>query len=98
MSESGGAPAEGRSFGQGLAELDQIVSALEGGQLDLEESMERYERGVALLKDLQGRLADAHQKVTMLIGELEDEAAPSERAGDSSESAATSTVVEDVPF
>jgi exodeoxyribonuclease VII small subunit len=98
MSESSGVPAEGRSFGQGLAELDQIVSALEGGQLDLEESMERYERGVALLKDLQGRLAEAHQKVTMLIGELEDESAGGESAGDSPAPTASTAVVEDVPF
>lgn len=98
MSESSGAPAQGRSFGQGLAELDQIVSALEAGQLDLEESMERYERGVALLKDLQGRLAEAHQKVTMLIGELEVETAGGEQADESPTPAAPSTVVEDVPF
>jgi hypothetical protein len=36
--------------------------------------MTRYERGVALLKALKAKLDDAEQKVTMLVGELEDEA------------------------
>jgi exodeoxyribonuclease VII small subunit len=63
-----------QSFGDALAELDQIVGRLEGGQLDLEDSMGQYERGVTLLKSLQKRLADAQQKVTMLIGELEEDA------------------------
>lgn len=61
------------AFGEALAELDQVVAALEGGQLELEDSLVRYERGVALLRALQGKLADAQQKVTMLIGELEAE-------------------------
>lgn len=65
------APEEMR-FGDGLAELEAIVAALETGQLDLEESLARYERGVALLRALQAKLADAQQKVTMLMGELEE--------------------------
>jgi exodeoxyribonuclease VII small subunit len=76
-----------QSFGDALAELDQIVGRLEGGQLDLEDSMGQYERGVTLLKSLQKRLADAQQKVTMLIGELEEDAAeggpiPDDASGD----------------
>lgn len=62
------------SFGEALAELDRIVAALEGGQLELEDSLSRYERGVTLLRELQGKLSEAQQKVTMLIGELEKEA------------------------
>ncbi len=63
-------PAE-LSFGAALAELEQIVRALESGQLELEEGLARYERGVALLRACQEKLADAKQRVTMLIGELE---------------------------
>jgi exodeoxyribonuclease VII small subunit len=58
-------------FSDALAELETIVSALEGGQLELEESIARYERGVALLRACQTRLAEAEQRVTMLMGELE---------------------------
>ncbi len=64
------APAD-MTFGAALAELEQIVRALETGQLELEESLERYERGVALLGACQKKLTEARQKVTALIGELE---------------------------
>lgn len=59
------------SFGEALAELEQIVRALESGQLELEDGLSRYERGVALLRACQQKLAEAKQRVTMLIGELE---------------------------
>ena len=61
------------SFKEGLVELDEIVRALEGNQLELEQSIQKYERGVALLGALQKRLDDAQQKVTFLMGELEPE-------------------------
>ena len=67
-------PAEDVSFGDGLAELERIVASLESGELDLEDSLTRYERGVALLRQLQTRLTDAQQRVTVLLGELESEA------------------------
>jgi len=67
----GPTPAEGMRFSDALAELETIVSALESGQLELEESIARYERGVALLRACQSRLAEAEQRVTMLMGELE---------------------------
>lgn len=67
-------PAEELAFGEALAELETIVAALEGGQLELEDSLSRYERGVSLLKALQTKLSDAEQRVAMLIGELETEA------------------------
>ena len=74
MEESPNGRIEEMAFGEALAELEAIVAALEGGQLELEDSLERYERGVALLRSLQVKLADAQQKVTMLIGELETDA------------------------
>jgi exodeoxyribonuclease VII small subunit len=89
---------EGQSFGDALAELDSIVAALENGQLDLEESLTNYESGVALLKTLQAKLADAQQKVTMLMGELGEE--PEEAASTTSapEASGTSTRSEEVDF
>ena len=70
------------SFGAALAELEIIVRALESGQLELEEGLARYERGVALLRSCQDKLAAAKQRVTMLIGELEGNEATSSEAGD----------------
>lgn len=60
-------------FSDALAELESIVADLEGGQLELEDSIARYERGVALLRACQTRLAEAEQRVTMLMGELEQD-------------------------
>jgi exodeoxyribonuclease VII small subunit len=80
MTDSTAANPEELSFGDALAELDGIVTSLESGQLELEDSIARYERGVSLLRALQSRLADAQQKVTMLIGELEQEAAGADDA------------------
>lgn len=74
MADTDITPTEDLAFGEALAELEAIVRALESGQLELEESLVRYERGVALLRALQGKLADAQQRVTMLIGELESDA------------------------
>lgn len=71
MSESPEPAPEQMRFSDALAELEGIVSALESGQLELEESIARYERGVALLRACQTRLAEAEQRVTMLMGELE---------------------------
>ena len=64
------ADIEQLSFKEGLQELDSIVKALEGNQLELEDSIKSYERGVALLGSLQKRLDEAQLKVTALMGEL----------------------------
>lgn len=96
MSVPANQTAEELSFEAALAELDQVVAALEGGQLELEESIERYQRGVELLRSLQGKLADAQQKVTMLVGELEAEAA--EESAAPSGSASVASAETEIPF
>ena len=65
--------AEGLSFKEAQDELETIVRSLESGTLELEESLERYERGVALLRSLKTRLQAAEQKIEVLMGELEPE-------------------------
>jgi exodeoxyribonuclease VII small subunit len=49
-----------------LAELEKIVSSMEGGQLPLERSLASYKRGAELLKYCQAALADAQQQVKVL--------------------------------
>jgi exodeoxyribonuclease VII small subunit len=49
-----------------LAELESIVTRMEGGQLALEQSLTAYKRGAELLKFCQGQLADAQQQVKVL--------------------------------
>ncbi len=54
------------SFEAALAELENIVRAMEAGQLPLEESLAAYERGAALLKHCQEALGAAEQKLRIL--------------------------------
>ena len=55
------------SFKDASVELEQIVRALEQGDLELEDALERYGRGVELLGSLRERLATAEQKVRVLL-------------------------------
>ena len=56
------------SFEQALTELQQIVDDLEAGQLGLDESMQRFEQGIALLRNCYGTLEKAEQKIEILTG------------------------------
>lgn len=56
------------SFEAALAEVEQIVRALEDGATGLEESLARYERGVELLKVCYGHLRAAESRIAILAG------------------------------
>ncbi len=51
------------SFEEALAQLEKIVSALESGDVELERSIELYERGNALKAHCEARLKAAEAKV-----------------------------------
>lgn len=55
-------------FEQSFAELQQIAHDLEEGSLGLEESLERYERGIALLRQCYRTLEQAEQRIAILSG------------------------------
>ena len=57
---------ENPTFESALAELEKIVTRMEGGQLSLEQSLAAYKRGAELLKFCQAQLADAQQQVKVL--------------------------------
>jgi len=65
-------PDDNPSFEQALAELEQIVRALEDGQVGLEDSLARYEKGVGLLQRCYGQLRQAEQRIQLLAGVDED--------------------------
>jgi exodeoxyribonuclease VII small subunit len=56
------------TFELALAELERIVHELEDGQVGLEESLARYEKGISLLKRCYGQLRTAEQKIMLLTG------------------------------
>jgi len=49
-----------------LARLEQIVAALEGGNLSLEESLKVYEEGVTLARRCASYLDDAERRIEIL--------------------------------
>ncbi len=68
---------ENLSFEESLNELEQIVQNLEQGELNLEDAMVMFERGLNLSQISQTKLKDAEQKIQILMnkngqGELEN--------------------------
>ena len=64
-------PVEELSFREAMEELNGVVATMEGNTQELEESLKSYERGVALIVELQKRLDEAQQQITSLMGKLE---------------------------
>lgn len=58
--------AKNPTFESALAELEQIVSAMESGQQPLEQLLSSYKRGAELLQFCQSALQDAQQQVRIL--------------------------------
>jgi exodeoxyribonuclease VII small subunit len=54
------------SFEEAMAALEQVVSALEKGEVPLEQSISLYERGAALRAHCAGKLAAAEEKVELI--------------------------------
>ena len=61
------------TFKEASVELELIVRSLEQGDLELEESLAHYARGVELLANLRERLAHAEQRVQELLDTAEGE-------------------------
>jgi exodeoxyribonuclease VII small subunit len=60
------APSQPRNFEEALAELENLVASMEGGQLSLEASLAAYKRGAELLQYCQSTLQNAQQQVRIL--------------------------------
>ena len=73
-------PIDEMTFKEASIELEQIVRSLESGDLELEESLERYGRGVELLKSLRERLSSAEQRVRVLLDATDENAATTDTA------------------
>lgn len=56
-------------FESALEKLEELVEEMEHGELSLEESLKAFEQGVKLTRECQTALAQAEQKVQMLIEE-----------------------------
>lgn len=55
------------SFEDALGELERIVRGLEGGQQKLEDAIVCYERGAALRRHCEAKLAEAEARVAAIV-------------------------------
>ena len=55
-----------KNFEEALAELEQILGEIESGEVGLEESLTKYERGQFLIQHCRGTLAKAEKQIESL--------------------------------
>ena len=54
-------------FEKSLDELEQLVGRMEQGELSLDESLQSFERGIALYRNCQTALEQAELRVKLLL-------------------------------
>ncbi|MEW5691859.1 MAG: exodeoxyribonuclease VII small subunit [Candidatus Hydrogenedentota bacterium] len=65
--------AEKQTFESAFAELEKIVEELESGEIALEESITKFERGVTLYQFCRKELDKVEEKVKILVDKLKAE-------------------------
>jgi exodeoxyribonuclease VII small subunit len=76
-------PPTDLSFEDAMAELEDIVEAMEGEQLPLEELIARYEAGARLLKHCDAVLTGARKRIELItLTDREAEKPPEPETGD----------------
>ncbi len=60
-------PARPLDFESALKELEALVEKLEHDELNLDDSLRQFERGIQLTRSCQQALKDAEQKVRILV-------------------------------
>ncbi len=73
------------SFEVSLDQLDAVINQMESRELGLTESIEAYEQGVSLLRQLHEELSDIEQRVVTLVRIDQDGNPVFENADDSIE-------------
>ena len=64
------------NFEESMKKLESIVNELENGNLNLDESVEKFEEGMKIAKQCNTILEDSEKKITILLekdGELKEE-------------------------
>ncbi len=66
-----------KSFEEQIAELEQIINELENGNLNLDDSVAKFEEGMKISKECNKMLESAEKKITILLnnenGEIQEE-------------------------
>lgn len=67
-----------QSFEQAMGRLEEIVTRLERGECDLDESLKLFEEGAKLARSCNDMLDKAEQKVNLLLNQQTGEEVPFE--------------------
>ena len=62
-------------FEKSLDELEQLVVRMEQGELSLDDSLQSFERGIALYRNCQSALEQAELRVSQLLDPAQPESA-----------------------
>ncbi|WP_227817666.1 exodeoxyribonuclease VII small subunit [Nitrogeniibacter aestuarii] len=62
-----------KSFEHAIAQLEEIVSAMESSELPLEEALTHYQNGIGLLRYCQETLSSAEARIEALERTSDDE-------------------------
>ena len=65
-SKSAGRKKKNVSFEGGMQELEALVQKLSEGDLPLEESIQMYEQGTSLARELEKQLAQCRRRIEMI--------------------------------
>lgn len=60
------------TFEAALTEIQQVLDDLENGTIGLEESLQRFERGTALLRRCHALLESAERRIELVTGRTAD--------------------------
>ena len=64
------------NFEESMKKLENIVTELENGNLNLDESVQKFEEGMKIAKQCNNILEETEKKITILLendGELKEE-------------------------
>lgn len=64
-----------KSFEEQISELENIISSLEEGNLNLDDSVSEFEKGMKISKECSKILQEAEKRITILLnqdGEIEE--------------------------
>ena len=56
-----------KSFEENMEELEKVVAELEKGDLNLDDSVSRFEQGIKISKECRKILEEAEKKITILV-------------------------------
>ncbi len=58
-----------KSFEEQIQELEKIINELENGNLNLDDSIKKFEEGMKISKECNKMLENAEKKITILLND-----------------------------